>query len=475
MANTNNNLYFRNILNILIAFYPITYFFGNLAINFNTLLIIFAGIIIFKNKIFDFRSDKITIILLIFFIYLIIITIFNYFSYSVTVDPVKSLLFLRYFLLVLVIRHLVIDGLNIKFFVYSSLLIVGFISVDVIYQFYNNGVNLTNYIAPSDVHNTGVFKEERITGNFIRIFVSLSIIPFAFLFYNKKKLFFLSIVFIILISGSGVFLSGNRMPMILFALFFILTIFLVRKIRVVFLSSFIIMLLSITCIAYFSEFSNEKSFYENRVAISKFLKGENVKINKKKYGYVSYYKSFYLNGVAISKFLKEEIGKKYPNVKKGTYYVEEWAQGKNTKYKMSPSFSGHHLIYRTAIDTWKMNPIFGNGIKSFRVRCNDKIQIPNRICQSHPHNYYLEILNDVGIVGAILLLIIFFFLLRGNFKRKFYEENFIYISFLFFLVIEFLPIRSSGSLFSTSNSTIIFLSIGLLIGACSNNTKKYDK
>ena len=53
-------------LNILIAFYPIAYFFGNLAINVNTLLIIFAGIIIFKNKIFDFRSDKITIILLIF-------------------------------------------------------------------------------------------------------------------------------------------------------------------------------------------------------------------------------------------------------------------------------------------------------------------------------------------------------------------------------------------------------------------------
>jgi O-antigen ligase len=456
MANKNSNLYFRNILNILIAFYPITYFFGNLAININTLLIIFAGIIIFKNKIFDFRSDKITIILLIFFIYLIIITIFNYFSYSITVDPVKSFLFLRYFLLVLVIRHLVIDGLNIKFFVCASLLIVGFISVDVIYQFYNNGVNLTNYIAPSDVHNTGVFNEERITGNFIRIFVSLSIIPFAFLFYNKKKLFFLSIVFIILISGSGAFLSGNRMPMILFALFFILTIFLVRKIRVVFLSSFIIMLLSITCIAYFSEISNEK-------------------VDKKKYGYVSYYKSFYLNGVAISKFLKEEIGKKYPNVKKGTYYVEEWAQGKNTKYKMSPAYSGHHLIYRTAIDTWKMNPIFGNGIKSFRVRCNDKIHIPNRICQSHPHNYYLEILNDVGIVGAILLLIIFFFLLRGNFKRKFYEENFIYISFLFFLVIEFLPIRSSGSLFSTSNSTFIFLSIGMLIGACSNNTKEYDK
>ena len=150
MTNTNN-LYFKNILNILIAFYPIAYFFGNLAINVNTLLIIFAGIIIFKNKIFDFRSDKITIILLIFFIYLIIITIFNYFSYSVTVDPVKSFLFLRYFLLVLVIRHLVIDGLNIKFFVCASLLTVGFISVDVIYQFYNNGVNLTNYIAPSDV------------------------------------------------------------------------------------------------------------------------------------------------------------------------------------------------------------------------------------------------------------------------------------------------------------------------------------
>ena len=52
--------------------------------------------------------------------------------------------------------------------------------------------------------------------------------------------------------------------------------------------------------------------------------------------------------------------------------------------------SGHLVIYLTATDIWTDNPIIGNGIKSFRIKCWTKLHLPNRTCSSHPHNYYLE-------------------------------------------------------------------------------------
>ncbi len=70
-----------------------------------------------------------------------------------------------------------------------------------------------------------------------------------------------------------------------------------------------------------------------------------------------------------------------------------------------------------AIDTWKYNKILGNGIKSFRVNCNKLQNLEgynlgedimkfkrNRLCSNHPHNYYLEILTETGIIGFFIFL-----------------------------------------------------------------------
>ena len=47
-------------------------------------------------------------------------------------------------------------------------------------------------------------------------------------------------------------------------------------------------------------------------------------------------------------------------------------------------------------------PIIGGGIKSFRNNCINIIHLPNRVCENHPHNFILEILNDTGIKTRII-------------------------------------------------------------------------
>ena len=92
-------------------------------------------------------------------------------------------------------------------------------------------------------------------------------------------------------------------------------------------------------------------------------------------------------------------------------------------------------LFLTAIDTWKKNKIFGNGIKSFRLDCYKLVGSAiypeagynlypevrlfkrNRLCSNHPHNYYLEILTETGIVGLFITLAIALLFMVFIFKK----------------------------------------------------------
>jgi O-antigen ligase len=49
--------------------------------------------------------------------------------------------------------------------------------------------------------------------------------------------------------------------------------------------------------------------------------------------------------------------------------------------------------------SWEENKIFGNGVRSFRIECNKYRDIKKNACSSHPHNIYLELLSEVGLIG----------------------------------------------------------------------------
>ena len=123
------------------------------------------------------------------------------------------------------------------------------------------------------------------------------------------------------------------------------------------------------------------------------------------------------------------------------------------------------LIY-TAVEVWKFNKIFGDGIKSFRKNCG-KIK-KGALCSNHPHNYYLEILTDLGILGIIIATIIgsmFIFFLFKNFiffNRANYR-NFFLLSTTISLFLEVFPFKSTGSIFTTNNATYIILLSGIIL------------
>ena len=128
---------------------------------------------------------------------------------------------------------------------------------------------------------------------------------------------------------------------------------------------------------------------------------------------------------------------------------------------------------------WKEKPIFGFGLKSFRVKCWELLtKYENLSCATHPHNYYLELMAESGIVGLFIIIIFFLTLLwkslikliKKNFNSK--NEIYFFIPVLIIVFLEIWPIRTSGSFFTTWNATILWLNVGILFSLNRNKLSK---
>ena len=454
--------YQKHLLNFLIYLFPATFVMGNAAININIFLICIIGVLFYKKDIFKVEKNIYLISILLFFFFIIFSTLLDFFQYKENTNITRSILYLRYLILVLVLSCMIKkNDINIKFFIFSCLIFSILVSITVLSdEIFNKnifGIDLPRY------HNPGLFGEELIAGGYIQRFACLGIfsIPF-FLRSNKKILFYFSLAF--LLFSLSVIFSGNRSPLIIFAIFLLLGSILAKGVRLHFLSGLIIFCLVFLTVINFNKIYKEYwlSLYDN--LSSSLIPGS---------------KYFFL----------DEVNKDYSSIFK-KMDQDNLTQGTGEGEKFNYSFwkkknfegmevplplgSGHRAIWTTAVETWLDKPFTGHGIKSFRIKCREKAKIPGRVCESHTHNYYLELLNDGGLIGTLLIIVPVFFVLLikikeiFNIKNKNVIGNFIFYSIFLSLLLEFFPFKSTGNFFSTYNSAYIFMLIGLIINLKTN-------
>jgi len=416
-----------NYFSLLLALFPVAFVAGNMIINLNIIVIIFSCLFLFKKHIFQIKYYFLDILILIFFSLILFTGFLNDYSFYLRginwrgnfSTIIVSILFLKYLILYISLRFLTEKKiLNFKLFFISCLLVTLFVSIDIFYQLYN-GKDIFGYESTNFGRKlSGPFGDELIAGGFIQRFSVFSFFLFPIFYYEKSRKyskFLIPILFFIF--SLGIILSGNRMPLILF----IFTIFLIfifnKKIRGYLLSFFIIFSL-----IFFLTFKFNNKVRNNFLTFQSQIFKIIIVLNEKN-----------INQSNTPQYLKE---------------------------------------FSTFYETWKMHKYFGGGIKNFRYYCHERpnIYINSKfICNMHPHNYYLEILTETGVVGFIIILSIFTTILYLSFYKKYFtntilKNNNLIVPFIFLFIAEIFPIKSTGSFFTTGNTTYLIILMAIIVG-----------
>ena len=134
--------------------------------------------------------------------------------------------------------------------------------------------------------------------------------------------------------------------------------------------------------------------------------------------------------------------------------------------------------FESGIYTWEKNKIFGGGVKSFYWNCSsierDKMLLfvygKGQVnCNSHPHNYYLQIAGELGVIGLLLFIITFLFILKKSLQKirvndKSIIEIKLLIPFFILFFVDIFPFKTTGSFFSTASATFLFLILSFVVG-----------
>lgn len=437
----SNNIKIIYALNFLIAFYPFAYALGNMAININSLLIILLGFFYFRLDVFKIKINIFFILLFSYFLILIISSTINYLPlveenilYKRYI--LKSFYYLRYLLLFLIISKIVQRKLfKFKYLFFTAGFMSSFLALDLIVQYFNGsdlfGITPDSSTKLIDNINyakySGFFGDEWVAGGYLRLFSPFFI--FIFLIFNKefksKYFYFILVPALFIFFWYITFITGNRMPTALFLMCMVLFLLIEKKLRIV----LPVIIIVVSVIFTYSIKTNKAIEYN----VKSFIGDANQIIFKSK-----------------------EILNQKQNINSDGEYI----LAKDSKEEVA---SSHLKIFKGAITTWQKNKLIGGGYRSFNVNCLWGL---NMWCSNHPHNFYLELLVDTGLFGAfiffIMLIIPIFKFFNFNKKSQGNFERFFYFPFFFIIFVEFFPIKSSGSLFGTGVSTILFLSLAVI-------------
>ena len=426
---SNYRLYVSGYFNLLLGLMPISFIAGNMLININLLLLVLSTIFFFKKELLKIEYFFLDKVIISFFTLVIVTGVINDYHFYLEklewkgyfTGIIKSLFFLKYLLLYITVKFLIQKNiLKLKIFFISCSIASLFVCFDIFYQ-YNFGQDIFGLKTIGAGRKLGgPFGDELIAGSFIQRFSLFTFFILPFYFYKQSQTISKYIIpSLFLIFLFGIILSGNRMPMLLFIFNVFLVLIFIKQTRKYFFS-FIFISSILFSITYKLNSEIEANFNNLYFQISKMI---------------SFKQTDNLNDAKTPQYLKE---------------------------------------FKSFYNTWLMNKYIGGGIKNFRYYCHHRPNIDkksNFVCNMHPHNYYLEILTETGIVGFFIIIVMISTILISFIKKYFLapqkDINIEIIPFIFLFFIEIFPIKSTGSFFTTGNTTYLFLIIGILIGLLS--------
>lgn len=147
------------------------------------------------------------------------------------------------------------------------------------------------------------------------------------------------------------------------------------------------------------------------------------------------------------------------------------------------SSSDYGVVYRGGLHTFLDYPLFGVGARQYRDICsqnhsdikmetspgsNEYKWLNDRYhCGYHPHNLYLELLSESGVLGFCLFFALFITILRLAWQyRKLISQDAFVLGCVAVLLSRLFPALPAGSVYVVWSSVPLWLMLGVIWGAC---------
>lgn len=409
------NVIINTIIVSIIPFLVLGPFLPDLIVSLSSLIFLFY---IFKKKKFIYLNKKPLIIFFVFCFYIILLSIIV--AKDTLLSLESSLFYFRIGVFACLIWHLIEQDKKIlDYFFYVLVICYSLLVVDGYIQYFT-GYNTLGFWYSENYRISSFFGDELIMGSYLsRLYPLL----FALFLVKQKKLFefyFVSLLFI-LVSGL-IFMSGERTAFFLHIMSLLFIFILIKqfvKFRTI-LAIFLISLLSILIS------TNEK--FQHR-------------------------------------FIKDPLS-----------HIQIFNKNQKTLI-FTPN---HDSLIRTALNIFKDRPIVGHGPKMFRVLCKDqKYAVGIHSCSTHPHNFYVQLLAETGLIGFLFLFSALIYVVYSSakqlkgilFKKKSYLSDY-QVCLLACILITVWPFTPNGNFFNNWLAICYSLPVGFFLHSVYGKNKK---
>jgi len=363
---------------------------------------------VLKNKKFHFFYNKPLIIFFIFSFYCILISVFV--AEDIMLSLESSLFYFRIGVFSCFIWYLIDKNKSILTYFYYALVICFLILViDGYFQFLTGG-NIFGYKV-YDFRISSLFGDELIMGSYLsRLFPLL----FALFLVRQKQKFEIYFIGLLFVSVEVlIFLSGERSAFFFLNMSTVFVIILIKEHQIFRLITFLIAIICIFILSTSSPYLTERMFISPAKNMG-LIKSSNVR----------------------------------------TIFTEQ-----------------HEWHYRTAYNLFKDRPITGHGPKMFRILCNDKkYAVGTYACASHPHNFYMQLLSETGIIGFLFLfnaLVFVLYTALRQFKSIVFRQKRpltdYQVCLLAGILISVWPLSPNGSFFNNWLMIVYSLPLGFYL------------
>ncbi|MDB4226811.1 O-antigen ligase family protein [Candidatus Pelagibacter sp.] len=349
-----------------------------------------------------------------FFIFCLILILSSLLSDNILISLKNSLFYFRFGIFSLCFWYLLEKNpFLLKYLFISMLLCFSSLIVDGYIQFLF-GKNLFGQALYNGYRVSSFFGSELILGSYMARFFPILFALFIFLDQSKKNkliLFFMTIVFIL--AEGLIFISGERLALFFMNLSAVFIILMIKEYKIYRLWTYILSLCLIIVLMNF--FPNSKERF----------------IDKTIYDFT-----------------------------------------RNSDDKVYIFSKPHNDMYITGYRIFLDNKFFGVGPRQFRNTCDqDKYNVSEYSCETHPHNTYIELLSEAGIlafllVAGLFILICYLSIKHFVFKLMWDKKGIINdfeVCLLSAILISLWPFSPSGSFFNNWMSIVYYFPVGLLL------------